>query len=156
MKSIITLIIILLGIGFTFAQEVTLDDKKYQVDDKTIWSNGTDVTNVLNEEQQQKIFDLAEVKRKELKQIELEQKASEKSKKQAEKQSKQLKKLEKQQKKTQKALKKKENVIAKKAKAEKQLTKAEKEAKKVQSKYEKLSKKGKLSTEDEAKWLKKN
>ena len=55
MKSIITLIIILLGIGFTFAQEVTLDDKKYQVDDKTILSNGTDVTNALNEQQQQKI-----------------------------------------------------------------------------------------------------
>ena len=74
MKSIITLIIILLGIGFTFAQEVTLDDKKYQVDDKTIWSNGTDVTNTLNEEQQQKIYDLAEEKQNALKQIELEKK----------------------------------------------------------------------------------
>ena len=95
MKLKFTLIITLFSLGFSFAQEVTLDNQIYQVDNKTIMFNGEDVTNVLNEEQQQKIFDLAEVKQKELKQIELEQKASEKAKKQAEKQSKQLKKLEK-------------------------------------------------------------
>jgi len=92
MKSIITLIITLLGVSFAFAQEVTLDDKKYQVDDKTIWSNGTDVTNVLNEEQQQKIYNLAEEKQNALKQIELEKMASEKAKKQTKKDSKSIKK----------------------------------------------------------------
>jgi outer membrane biosynthesis protein TonB len=164
--QLLTTTFLLFAMSFTYAQEVTYNNETYKVDGKYILKNGEDVTESLSEEAfkeiiataetiQQNERELAEEAEKmqaelkaEIKEEEKAQKEAEKRKKAQEKAEKEVKKAEKKQKKAEKALKKKEKV-------QKRFEKANDKLESAQKKYDKLKRKGKLSPDDEAKWLKK-
>lgn len=123
------------------AQEVNFNGAVYLVKGDTILKDGIDVTNTLNIEEQQSI-------RSTLEKIEEQEEVAEKKEKELKKAEKEQKKAENKQKSAEKALKKRE-------KAHSNFEKSGKKYEDAISKYEKLKKKGKLSPEDEGKWLKK-
>ena len=136
--------VILLFLGFGFcanAQEIKVNGTTYEVKGKIILKDGVDVTNTLTIEQQNEIRSSLEKKLK----VEKEAKKAEKAQNKAEKAQ---KKAEKEQKRAEKALKKKE-------KAQDRYERAGEKYKDAQKKYERLKSKGKLSPQDEAKWLEK-
>ncbi|WP_179021683.1 hypothetical protein [Winogradskyella forsetii] len=156
MKYILT-IVGFMFIMFSNAQKVESEGKTYEVKDEKIFLDGKDVTETLTDEEKNFILKeavvisdkmiLEEIKRKE---------AEEKIKghnEAAEKLEKEAKKAEKAQKKAEKELKKAEKELKKKEKLQSNFEKAERNLEKSQSKYEKLKRKGKLSPEDERKWL---
>ncbi len=142
----ITLILFLFFItANTYAQEVIVNEVKYEVKNDTIFKDGVDVTNTLSAVEQEEIKRTFSEKLKEEKKLLKEEKRKEVERKNSEKK---LKKEEKKRKKAEKKLKKQELAI-------KKLDKAKKKYKKSSEKFEKLKSKGKLSPEDELDWNKK-
>ena len=142
--KIYTTIICLVIAGFVHSQEVVYKNATYTVKKGLIYKGGYDVTNSLSLEDQNQIrseFNKA-VKQKEVE-------------KRLEKQEKEYKKAEKKQRSAEKKLKRVEKELQRKLKAEKAVEKAQSNLEDAQNKYEKLSKKGKLSPIDDAKWVEK-
>lgn len=135
------------------AQEIEKNGKLYKVKNERIFLDGKDVTETLKLEEKSAILKQANSvsEKNRLKEIALKNEAD--TKKQAEKLEKEKKKAEKAQKKAEKKQKKAEKALKKKLKAQKKLDKATKKLESSQKKYNKLKGKGKLSPEDEAKWL---
>ncbi len=128
-----------LGLGIiASAQQVIYEGKVHEVKGKTIFQDDVDITSSLLTDEREAIFNKLKDQLKEDKNVE-------KAKKQRKKA---LKKAEKAQKKAEKALKRKQ-------KAQDKFNKATKRLEQNQDKYEKLKGRGKLSPNDEAKWLKK-
>jgi len=144
-------IIILLAFTFSIsinAQEVVKDGKTYEVKKEKIFLDGKEVTETLSIEDKTEIMKLAS-------RISEKMKLQEKAEKEAKKLEKETKKAEKAQKKAEKEQKRAEKALKKKEKAQSKFEKAGKKYKAAQKKYEKLKKKGKLSPQDEVKWLEK-
>jgi len=144
-------IIILLAFTFSIsinAQEVVKDGKTYEVKKEKIFLDGKEVTETLSIEDKTEIM-------KQASRISEKMKLQEKAEKEAKKLEKETKKAEKAQKKAEKEQKRAEKALKKKEKAQSKFEKAGKKYKAAQKKYEKLKKKGKLSPQDEVKWLEK-
>ncbi|WP_178990770.1 hypothetical protein [Winogradskyella schleiferi] len=142
--------IILLILTFSlssFAQKIESDGKTYEVKDEKIFLEGKDVTETLTDEEKKFILKEAIVISDKMKLEDIKRKEA------AEKLEKEAKKAEKAQKKAERELKKAEKELKKKEKLQSNFEKAERNLEKSQSKYEKLKRKGKLSPEDERKWL---
>lgn len=139
-RFVLVLGLILMGMSVS-AQEVKVNDNVYEVKKDLIYKNGVDVTNTLTADEKFQIFTAFE-------KLNLEKAEAEKTQKRIEKAEKEQKKAEKKQKKAEKALKQKE-------KAQSNYDKATKKHQDALKKYEKLKNKGKLSPQDEAKWLEK-
>lgn len=134
------------------AQSILHKGQKYEVQNEIILINGEDVTQTLSKQERKAIYikynrEAESLKKRVNQNIQLD-----KAKK---KEEKKLKKSEKQQKKAEKKQKKAEKEVKLKEKAKKNFEKAERIYEKSQKKFNKLKSKGKLSTEDETKWLKK-
>jgi regulator of protease activity HflC (stomatin/prohibitin superfamily) len=140
MKIWAVVLVVLLGV-FGNAQEVNLKGITYKVKGDVILRDGADVTSTLSLDEQQEIKMTVEKN----KEILADTKKREKNIKKAENKQ---KSAEKKQKKAEKALKQKE-------KAQSNFEKSEKKYNEAIEKYEKLKKKGKLSPQDEGKWLEK-
>ena len=140
MKLFLSLALIIFTLT-TKAQEVTQNGTVYKVKGKTILKEGVDVTNTLSVEDQTKI-----------KEALLKQKALDKERSEAEKA---IKKAERDQKKAEKKQKQAEKDLKARQKAQSKFEKAGKDYSNNSNKYEKLKGKGKLSPNEEAKWLKK-
>ena len=151
MKYYIVLLFLALSLN-SFSQQVTREDKVYEVKKEKIFLNGDDVTSILKLEDKTAILKEATLISEMLKAKEKFEKNAAKDKKAKEKEA---KKLEKEVKKKEKAIKKKEKAIKKKEKAKKNFEKAEEKLKKAVEKRDKLKNKGKLSPNDEVKWSKK-
>lgn len=135
----IWMIIFFLGLGITAnAQEVIKDGKIYEVKGKTIFQDDVDITSTLLSVEKNDIFKSAKQQLKEAKTAEKAQK-----------------KLEKAAKKANKAQKMAEKELDKKGKALGKFNKATQKLEQNQIKYDNLKSRGKLSPNDEAKWLKK-
>lgn len=135
----IWIIILFLSLGTTVsAQEVISKGKVYEVKGKAIFQDDIDITPTLLIEERDHIY-------KALKNQIKNNKDAEKARK---KLVKYTKNAENSQKKSAKALKQKQ-------KAQDEFTKATKKLDQNQAKFEKLKFRGKLSPNDEAKWLKK-
>lgn len=128
----IWILIFFVSLGFTVnAQHVIHEGKAYEVKGKSIFSNGNEVTHDLDQDQKDHIF------------------KTHKGNVKADK------KAEKARKKKEKAQKKAEKNLKKKQKAQDKYTKATKKLDQNESKYKRLKEQGKLSPNDEEKWLKK-
>lgn len=135
----IWMIIYFLGLGITVnAQQVIHNGKIHEVKGKVIFHEGEDITSSLHTDERESIF-------KKLKKQLKEDKNAEKAINQREND---IKKAQKSQSKAEKALKQKQ-------KANDKFNMASKKLNQNQDKYQKLKDKGKLSPNDEAKWLKK-
>ena len=135
----IWIIILFLGLGITAsAQQVIHEGKVHDIKGKSIFHNGVDVTSSLEPAEREGIF-------KKFKNQQKDDKNAEKARKKREKS---VKKNEKAQKQAEKSLKQKQ-------KAQDNFNKATKKLNQNQDKYNKLKEKGKLSPNDEAKWMKK-
>ncbi len=142
----IWMIIFFLSLGITAnAQEVIKDGKVYEVKGKAIFHEGEDITTMLLSGEKADIF-------KAHKNLIKETKAAEKAQKKLEKG---VKDAEKAQKKAEKAQKKAEKALKQKQKAQDNVNKATRKFDQQQEKYQKLKNSGKLSPNDDAKWLKK-
>ena len=136
--------IIMLLIAFSVnlgAQEVSVDGVTYKVKKESIFKDGTDITETLTVEQRNNIKTNLENK------ISLEKQEKERIA--------QIKKAEKDQKKAESKQKAAEKALKKKEKAQSNFEKAGKKYEDALNKYEKLKVKGKLSPQDEGKWLEK-
>lgn len=143
MKAItkwITALIVVLGLSVS-AQEVTWNGATYSVKGDVVLKDGIDVTNTLSLEER------LEVKKALNKKAQAIDAANEKEKA--------LKKAEKKQKAAEKKQKKAEKALKQKEKAHSNYEKLTEKYESAQQKYEKLKKKGKLSPQDEQKWLSK-
>jgi hypothetical protein len=133
-------ILIFLGFGFLLnAQEVTLNGEVYQIKKEQIFKDGMDVTESLSFEEKKQIWANFNQKMIEIKE--------------SEKIRNKLKKAEKEQRTAQKRQKKVENTLKQKEKEQSRFDKAEKKYNDALKKYDKLKSKGKLSPEDDKKWL---
>ncbi|MEZ4840153.1 MAG: hypothetical protein R2821_01180 [Flavobacteriaceae bacterium] len=135
------LLFVLFFVSVAHAQKVEHEGKEYKVKGSKILLNDEDVTTQLTEEQQK------EIKRKLKEKLDKEEKIKKAEKAQ--------KKSEKKQKAAEKQQKKAEKEVKKHAKAQDNFSDAKKKYDKEFKKYQKLKSKGKLSPEDEVKWLKK-
>ncbi|MBP0904803.1 hypothetical protein ACFSKN_13115 [Mariniflexile gromovii] len=140
MKIFTTILLFIFCISLN-AQEVNFKDTTYKIKGKTILQDGVDVTTTLSVEDQAGVWEAFN-----------KQKALDKEREAAEKA---IKKAEKEQKAAEKKQKKAEKELKAKEKAQSKFEDANDDYKKAVAKYEKLSKKGKLSPNDEAKWLEK-
>lgn len=126
------IVIFFLSLGFAVnAQHVIHEGTAYEVKGKSIFSNGTDVTHDLDQDEKNHIL------------------KAHKSQVKADK------KIEKARKKKEKADKKAAKNLKKKQKAQDKYLKATKKLEKNEAKYNKLKDAGKLSPNAEEKWLKK-
>ncbi|MFV9549837.1 hypothetical protein [Algibacter sp. PT7-4] len=144
-------LVIMLFLGFGFlvnAQEVSFNGVSYEIKKERIFKTGIDVTDTLSEEEKTEIRAAFDKKMMQIKEAEATKARIEKAEKEQLKAEKEQKKAEKKQKKAEKALKKRQ-------KAKSNYEKSTKKHKDAISKYEKLKKKGKLSPQDEEKWLEK-
>ena len=135
-------------VGFAYGQEVDYKGATYTVKKGLIYAEGYDVTSTLSLEDQTQIKSIYRSNVAELKK-------QEEAEKRLKNQEKGRKKAEKKQKEAEKKLKKIEKQLQRKEKAEKAVQRAQSNLEDAQNKYEKLSKRGKLSPNDEAKWLEK-
>lgn len=143
-----SLLLVLLLTLTCFAQSVEKDGKIYEVKKEKIFLGDTDVTETLSIEEKQDILKQVAI-------ISDKIKAQQKAEKATKKLEKEKKKAEKSQKKAKKAQKKAEKELEKREKLQNNFEKAQSNLKKAQSKYNKLKSKGKLSPNDEIKWLEK-
>lgn len=144
-------LLIVLFLGFSFvvnAQEVSFNGVSYEIKNDRIFKAGLDVTETLSVEEKQDIRLAFDEKTAKLKEVEETQKRVEKAEKEQENAEKDQKRAEKKQKKAEKELKNRQ-------KTQSNFDKSIKKHKAAISKYEKLKKKGKLSPQDEEKWLEK-
>ena len=123
------------------AQEVSYNGTTYKVKGKAILLDGTDVTTTLSTEEQTGIWETLN-----------KQTALDKERKEAEKA---IKKAEKEQNKAEKEQRRAEKELKAKEKAQSKFEDANDDYTNAIKKYDKLKKKGKLSPNDEAKWLEK-
>lgn len=137
MKTWIIAFFLSLGF-FANAQEVISNGKVYEVKKKAIFQDGVDITSTLEKEEKDDIFKALKFQSKEIKNAEDARKKLEKA----------AKKATKAQKKATKELKQKQKALDK-------FNKASKKLKQNQEKFKKLKFRGKLSPNDEAKWIKK-
>lgn len=138
------LVAVLLFLGFAFsthAQEVNYNGTTYKIKGKTILQEKADITATLSAEDQSGIWDAFN-----------KQKALDKERLEAEKT---LKKAEKEKQKAEKKQKQAEKELKAKQKAQSKFNKANDDYNKASKKFEKLKERGKLSPNDEEKWLKK-
>lgn len=148
MIRFVLFIMLVLAASFISAQEVKINDDLYEVKKDLIFKNGVDVTNTLSDAEKSKILAAFEKKKLEIAEANEAKEKLEKAEKEQKRAEKQRKKAEQKQKKAEKALKQKE-------KAQTNHDRAIKKHEDAIKKYEKLKKKGKLSPEDERKWLEK-
>ena len=140
MKFLITLLFICFGLLLS-AQEVNVTGTTYSVKKEKIFKGDVDVTETLSVEERKQIRAAFNNKMSRIKETEDTQK--------------QLEKAEKDQKKAEKRQKKAEKALKKRKRAQSNFDKSAKKHQGAIKKYEKLKKRGKLSPEDEAKWLEK-
>ncbi|SEP72154.1 hypothetical protein SAMN05421824_0145 [Hyunsoonleella jejuensis] len=144
-------VVFLCFVSFSFllsAQAVKINNDVYEVKNNIIFKNGIDVSSTISADEKSKVlaaFDKNKLETAKTKAVSEKLENAEKDKIKAEKQQ---KKAEKKQKKAEQALKRKER-------AHSNHNKAINKHKAAVKKYEKLKKKGKLSPEDERKWLEK-
>lgn len=157
--------IVLLLMSFTAvtqAQQVINNGNTYEVVGKTILKDGADITETLSAAEQKEIRDVLKDKLKADKLAEKLKKDAEKVADKLEKErkktekniEKERKRIEKDLKKAEKEKKKAEKALKNRLKAQDKLRKAEGKLIKAEEKYKSLKFKGKLSPNDEAKWLK--
>lgn len=143
----IWIVVLFLGMGlFAQAQEVEHEGLKYEVKGDLIFKDGKDVTHTLSLETKNQIKTTLRNRLNSEKladELRSKQKDAEKS----------LKKAERAQKKAEKAQKRAEKELKEKQRAQDKFQKASKKLQQNQAKYEKLKRKGKLSPDDELKWL---
>lgn len=133
------MIIFFFSIGMTVnAQKVISNGKAYEVKGKAIFKDGVDITSTLLNEERTHIYKALKNQTKEIKDAE-----------------KVRRRLEKAAKNSDKAHKKAAKALKKKQKAQDKFSKATQKLKKNQAKFDKLKIRGKLSPNEEAKWLKK-
>ncbi|TDU43181.1 hypothetical protein BXY82_0588 [Gelidibacter sediminis] len=137
MKNWIIVLFLCLG-TLVSAQEVISNGKVYEVKGKSIFKDGIDITASLESSEKDAIFKTLKNQQKEASRAEAARK-----------------KLEKAAKKSEKAQKRAANELKKKQKAQDKFEKAAKRLEQNQEKYERLKMRGKLSPNDDAKWLKK-
>lgn len=138
--KIFSVLTLLFSMSIT-AQEVTHGGSVYLVKGNSIFKNNIDVTETLSEAEQNQIkgkLDEQLKKEKRIKKAENEQKKAEKRQKQAEKK-----------------LKKAKRELKQKQKAERNFEKAQSNYEQSQKKFSRLKSKGKLSPDDESKWIRK-
>ncbi len=123
------------------AQKVTVNSVHYEIVKDEIFKNGIKITDSLSPEERSNI--MTALKEKQL-QLEVEEETQ-----------KRLERAEKEQQKAIKRQKQAEKALKRKQKAQSNFDKATKRHNVANKKYLKLKKKGKLSPEDEAKWLEK-
>nr|WP_321232539.1 hypothetical protein [uncultured Psychroserpens sp.] len=152
MKYII--IIFLMAFSFTMnAQQVEKDGKTYEVKKEKIFLDGKEITETLSLEEKALILKEAATISGKMKIKEKAEKEAKKAQKASEKLEKDNKRAEKAQKRAERDAKKAEKALKKKQKAQNRYEKANKRLKVAQKKYDKLKKKGKLSPNDELKWI---
>ncbi|SDB64205.1 hypothetical protein SAMN03097699_2930 [Flavobacteriaceae bacterium MAR_2010_188] len=139
-KGFVFVFLLLVCFNLT-AQQVEHNGTTYYVKGKVILQDGKDVTKNLDADLQKTILDKHEDNMA-LKKI-------------SDQKDKDLKKAEKAASKYEKALKRSEKDLKAKEKAQKNFEKASKKLEDNQKKYDRLSRKGKLSPNDEKDWLKK-
>lgn len=143
------LLLLFIGLGNVLnAQDINLNGVNYEIKNDRVFKAGVDITDTLSADEKQDILQAFD---KKMTQIE----ASEATKKRIEKAEKEQEKAEKDQKKAEKKQKRAEKELKKRKKAQSNFDKTTKKHKAAISKYEKLKKRGKLSPQDEAKWLEK-
>ena len=138
------LVAVLLFLGLTFstqAQEINYNGTIYKIKGKTILQEKTDVTATLSAEEQSGIWDVFN-----------KQKALDKERAET---AKAIKKAEKEKKNAEKKQKQAEKELKAKQKAQSKFNTANDDYNKAIKKFEKLKDKGKLSPNNEEKWLKK-
>ena len=145
MKTIMILILMVFSYTVT-AQEVQKDGKTYEVKKDKIFLEGEDVTETLSIADKTFILKQAATITEKLKMQEKAEKELEKAEKQQEKAEKAQKKAEREQKRAEKELKKRK-------KAQDRFDRANDKLDSALKKYDRLKRKGKLSPQDEAKWL---
>lgn len=147
MKFFITLLCLVFGF-FVQAQEVEVNGTVYKVKGDAIFKDNVDVSETLTIEEKNNIRTNLDEK------IRLEKEAEEAESK-IKKAEKEHKKAEKEQKRAESKQKAAEKALKKKEKAQANFEKAGDKYEDAIKKYEKLKERGKLSPNDEAKWLKK-
>ena len=131
-KTIILLLLCMLFAVSAFSQKVTYANKEYKIKGEKIYFDGKDVSESFSEEEKVAIF----------KKLKAQKEKYKKEKKEAKKVKKEKNKVDK----AEKEQKKQENILDDYDGAVKNLETA-------QAKYERLKRKGKLSPNDEVKWL---
>lgn len=131
-KTITLLLICILFAVSAFSQKITYANKEYKIKGEKIYFDGKDVSDSFSAEEKVAIF----------KKLKVQKQKNKKQKKEAKKVKKQKNKVEK----AEKEQKKQENVLDDYDDAVENLETA-------QAKYERLKRKGKLSPNDEVKWL---
>ena len=172
MKNLI-LLVFFLGFSFSITAQNMDSNEAFVVKKNKIYQGDTDVTETLTKEKRESIFASykAEMKLQEEKEQAEEEKTKQekefkktqdekdkeikKAQKEKDKREKELKKNEKEVKKAEKKQKQAEKALKKKEKAQAGFEKAKSKLDSSQKKYERLKEKGKLSPQEEAKWLKK-
>lgn len=161
-------IVLLLFIGTGFymnAQEVEHEGVKYEIKGKSIFQDGKDVTSTLSIEKKKDLFTILEKYKASFEEaaaakklVAQEQKEAEKAASKLAKEQKEaektLKDAQKAQKRAQKEQKTAEKELKAKQRAQDNFEKATRKLEQNQTKYEKLKNKGKLSPNDDEKWLK--
>ena len=131
-KTITLLLLCMLFAVSAFSQKVTYANKEYKIKGEKIYFDGKDVSESFSEEEKVAIF----------KKLKAQKEKYKKEKKEAKKVKKEKNKVDK----AEKEQKKQENILDDYDGAVKNLETA-------QAKYERLKRKGKLSPNDEVKWL---
>lgn len=143
------MIVFFLGFGLLVnAQDINFNGVNYEIKKDRIFKDSIDVTDTLSVEDKAKIREAFNKKMTKIREAEETQNRIEKAEKEQKNAEKDQKRAEKKQKKAEKELKKRQ-------KAQSNFDKSTKKHKEAINKYEKLKNKGKLSPEDEKKWLEK-
>jgi len=147
MKQLIT-VLFMAATLFIQAQTVIKDGKTYTIKKEKIFLDGNEVTSTLSEALKTEIIGKAATISEQLK-------ADTKAKKEADQLDKANKKAEKALKKAEKARKKAEKALEQNQNAQDKLNRTSAKLQDAKAKYQKKKKKGKLSPNDDSKWLKK-
>ncbi len=154
MKFIVCIALVAISCTLT-AQDLKANGENYRIENETIFKDGKDITNTLSQEERVKIKEaLREHQQIQQKAMSDKLEANNVQKTQKRLENRQ-KKTEKKQKKAEKKQKNVEKKLKQKVKAQDRYDKLSKQLEKSQKKYDKLNKKGKLSPEENAKWLEK-
>jgi len=131
-KTILLFLACMLWAASAFSQKVTFANKEYKIKGKKIYFEGKDVSDSFSEEEKVAIFEKLKLQKAKMKE-------EKKEAKELQKEKKKIEKAEKEQKKRENALDDYDDAVNKLETA--------------QAKYERLKRKGKLSPNDEVKWL---
>ena len=151
LKKYTFLIIVL--IVFQASAQVSYNNQTYKVKGSKIYIDNEEVTSKLSEIEKEQIYILKEDAINADKIARKIEKVEDKRKDDLKAAEKAKNKLEKKHKKSEKALKKHKKELKNKAKAQKKYSKAEAKLEDLEKKYTKLKRKGKLSVDEETKYL---